>query len=324
MKSYLSSSQNGLDLNENSNKTKLLVDNTSFLPFLEVLEHKKNLKINLNHKKNNKIYISNNDYFKICQMMNSNKEDYIKFSNKKNNNNNDEDSLNEINEIINDSFDEFENEEKNNKFILSNSDIDNFINNENKDENINNSIMKFSSKKYFYQNYYCLLFYWKFFNFCIFFINFLFTFHIFNNIFLNNVCYYDFYSLKIYFVIILIYINNFNVFYNFYNKKIVKNVDEKLNFCLIFAFILLFFSNLTDELFFSKNFLKIIEKKTFYFQLKFLMEFFILLNLLLVFKFKEYFKEYIEIIPIKNNNLNENEIEENFITNNNNNYIEII
>jgi len=43
MKSYLSSSQNGLDLNENNNKTKLLVDNTSFLPFLEVLEHKKKI-----------------------------------------------------------------------------------------------------------------------------------------------------------------------------------------------------------------------------------------------------------------------------------------
>ena len=263
MKSYLSSSQNGLDLNENNNKTKLLVDNTSFLPFLEVLEHKKKLKINLkNHKK--KIFISNNDYFKICQMMNSNKEDYIKFSNKNNNNNNN-DSFNEINEIINDSFDEFENEEKNNKFILSNSDVENnFVNVEN-NANINNSFMKFSSKKYFYQNYYCLLFYWKFFNFCIFFINFLLTFHIFNNIFLNNVCYYDFYSLKIYFVIILVYINNFNVFYNFYNKKIVKNVDEKLNFCLIFVFILLFFSNLTDELFFSKEFLKKIEKKNFLF-----------------------------------------------------------
>ena len=51
MKSYLSS-QNGLDLNENNNKTKLLVDNTSFLPFLEVLEQKKNLKINFSkHKK---------------------------------------------------------------------------------------------------------------------------------------------------------------------------------------------------------------------------------------------------------------------------------
>jgi hypothetical protein len=126
--------------------------------------------------------------------------------------------------------------------------------------------------------------------------------------------------LKIYFVIILVYINNFNVFYNFYNKKIVKNVDEKLNFCLIFVFILLFFSNLTDELFFSKEFLKKIEKKTFYFQLKFAMEFFILLNLLLIFKFKEYFKEYIELIPIKNNNLNDEE--ENFVLNNN--YIEII
>ena len=323
MKSYLSS-QNGLDLNENSNKTKLLVDNTSFLPFLEVLEQKKNLKINFNskHKKNNKSYISNNDYFKICQMMNSNKEDYIKFSNK-NEINFKEDSLNEINEIINDSFDEFENEEKNNKFILSNSEIENnLISNEN---NINNSIMKFSSKKYFYQNYYCLLFYWKIFNFCIFFINFLFTFHILKNIYSKNVFYYDFYSLKIFIIIILIYFNNFNVFYNFYNKKIVKNVDEKLNFSLIFAFILLFFSNLTDKLFFSKEFLKLIETKTFYFQLKFFLEFFILINLLLTFKFKEYFNEYIELIPIKNNNLNDEE--ENFINNNNNNnnnYIEII
>jgi hypothetical protein len=50
------------------------------------------------------------------------------------------------------------------------------------------------------------------------------------------------------------------------------------------------------------------------------MEFVILLNLLLIFKFKEYFKEYIELIPIKNNNLNDEE--ENVILNNN--YIEII
>jgi hypothetical protein len=130
--------------------------------------------------------------------------------------------------------------------------------------------------------------------------------------------------LKIFIIIILIYFNNFNVFYNFYNKKIVKNVDEKLNFSLIFAFILLFFSNLTDKLFFSQEFLKTIEKKTFYFQLKFVLEFFILINLLLTFKFKEYFNEYIELIPIKNNNLNDEE--ENFIlnNNNNNNYIEII